>query len=114
MSRERLPNRHQCEQFELRHGNIVYGIGVGFYFDGANPRGRIGEIFIDAGKSGNDLRTTSHDLAIAVSKLLQKGETVEGLRSSFARSETGEPAGIIGAVLDHLALYDLDAKVAAE
>lgn len=102
MTREQLPNRRQIEHFEIEAGNFSYTVGVGRY-----PGGRVGEIFIDAGKAGTDLRTTSHDLAVAVSKLLQLGETVEGLRHCFARTEDGSPAGIIATLLDDLALRNV-------
>lgn len=107
MSRTALPNRRQIEHFDVAFGNLTYTVGVGRH------KGRVSEIFLDAGKSGTDLRTTSHDLAVAVSKLLQMGETVESLRHCFARSEDGAPAGIVCMLLDDLASRE-NIKEAAE
>ena len=97
--RELLPARRASEQFELQLGPHVYQIGIGRY-----PDFRVGEIFIDAGKAGTDLRTTAHDLAVAISLALQHGAKLEDMRRTFARDDTGMPCGIAAAILDALSL----------
>ncbi len=107
MAREALPPRRFVEHFDAIHAGHSYQIGVGYYQDG-----RVGEIFIDAGKAGTDLRTTAHDLAVAVSIALQHGATIAEMRKTFARNDQDEPEGIMAVVLDYLALRDI--KHAAE
>lgn len=104
MTREILPNRRFIEHFDLAHGNHTYQIGIGYYKDG-----RPAEIFIDAGKAGTDLRTTAHDLAVAVSIALQHGATIEEMRHTFARDDEGNPSGIAASILDRLCLQLLAA-----
>lgn len=112
MTREVLPNGRCIEHFDLQHGNHIYQVGVGYR--GRYPDGKPKEIFIDAGKAGTDLRTTVHDLAVAVSIALQHGATIEEMRHTFARDDQNNPAGIMALLLDHLMLHDLAGKVAAE
>lgn len=100
--RELLPARRMSEVFEIQLNNHEYQIGIGYYNDL-----RPGEIFIDAGKAGTDLRTTAHDLAVALSIALQHGAKIEDMRHTFARDESGEPQGIAAAVLDTLMLRDV-------
>lgn len=99
MTREALPNRRRIEHFDLVCNGILYTVGVGLY-----PDGRVGEIFLDSGKAGTDLRRNTHDMAAAVSIALQHGATVEEMSHTFSQANENdlEPGGILGAVLNRL------------
>ena len=49
--RRTLPQRRAAETFDLRFWNQPFTVTVGFYADGTP-----GEVFIDGGKTGNDIR----------------------------------------------------------
>ena len=97
MTRERLPNRRNAERFEFTAGNVHYTAQIGRY-----PDGRIGEVFLNAGKIGTELHVTARDSAIAVSFALQHGATAEEIRSAFTRRPDGSPEGPLGALCDLL------------
>ena len=46
-----LPQRRAAETFDLRFWNQPFTVTVGFY-----PDGTPGEVFIDGGKTGKDIR----------------------------------------------------------
>jgi hypothetical protein len=97
-ARERLPARRLTERFELRHGNQVYTVGVGYYADG-----RPGEVFLSCGKSGSDVDTAVKDSAIALSLALQHGCKLDAVAKSFLHDAAGRPEGVLGAVAKRLA-----------
>jgi hypothetical protein len=50
MSRQRPPNRRQCETFEFTHAGLDFTLCAGFY-----PDGRIAEIFLSSRKPGSPI-----------------------------------------------------------
>ena len=97
MIRRTLPQRRAAETFNLRFWNQLSTVTIGFYADGTP-----GEVFIDGGKSGQDVQSTARDAAVVLSLALQHGATIETIRLAVTRSNSGEAASILGAVADHL------------
>ena len=56
MTRRLLPQRRSAETFHLRFWNQPVSVTVGYY-----PDGTPGEIFVDAGKSGQDVQSAARD-----------------------------------------------------
>ena len=99
MSREPLPLRRASETFELAFGGLAlpHTITIGFYDDG-----RIGEIFINGGKSGEVVEAIARDSAVVLSMALQHGVPIETIAHAITRNSQGEPQTIIGAIIDVL------------
>ena len=98
MSRELLPNRRRAQRLEYQVGKILYTAGLGYY-----PDGRLGEVFLNAGKIGAESDVIARDSAIAVSFALQHGCPVEVIRPAFTRDALGRPEGPLGILFDILA-----------
>lgn len=96
--RERLPNRRGGETFPFLHKGIRYEATIGAY-----RHGKIGEIFIRAGKSGSDLTAVMLELAVCVSFALQHGATIEQLLAAMPKEADGTPEGALGTLLKILA-----------
>jgi hypothetical protein len=97
MIRRALPQRRASESFGLRFWNQNVTVTVGFYPDGA-----VGEVFIDGGKTGQDIQSTARDAAVVLSLALQHGTPIETIRHAVTRSGSGEAASILGAIVDAL------------
>jgi hypothetical protein len=95
--RQVLPQRRRAETFTVIHWNQPFVVTVGFYADGTP-----GEVFIDAGKTGQDIRSTARDAAVVLSLALQHGTPIGVIRHAVTRSGSGEAASILGAVVDVL------------
>jgi len=97
--RRPLPMRRRCETFELPFGGLTKGhvVTVGFY-----PDGLPGELFINGGKSGEQVEAIARDGAILISMCLQFGVPLETIRNAITRTGGGEPLSIVGAVVDRL------------
>lgn len=95
--RQVLPQRRAAETFDLRFWNQNFTITIGRYPDGA-----VGEVFIDGGKTGQDLQSTARDAAVVLSLAMQHGTPIETIRHAVTRSGAGEAASILGAVVDAL------------
>ena len=67
---------------------------------GYRANGEIGETFIQAHKQSTPLEAAARDAAVLVSLALQYGAPVAQLREGVTRDARGEPASIVGAVLD--------------
>ena len=63
-----LPQRRAAETFDLRFWNQPFTVTVGFYADGTP-----GEVFIDGGKTGNDIQSIARDAGVLLSLALQHG-----------------------------------------
>ena len=92
-----LPRRRAAETFNLRFWNQSFTVTVGFYADGAP-----GEVFIDGGKTGQDIQSTARDAAVVLSLALQHGTPIETIRHAVTRGASEEPASILGAVVDSI------------
>jgi hypothetical protein len=97
--REALPNRRYCETFDVEFGgfNRNHTITAGYY-----PDGRIGEVFINGGKSGEQVESIARDGAVLLSLALQYGTPMETIAKTLTRDSSGVPGTIVGAVVDAL------------
>lgn len=97
--REPLPLRRASETFELKFGGLAmpHTITIGYYDDG-----RIGELFINGGKSGEVVEAIARDSAVIVSMALQHGVPIETIAHAITRDSQGAPQTIVGAVIDIL------------
>ena len=84
MIRRTLPQRRAAETFNLRFWNQPFTVTVGFYADGTP-----GEVFIDGGKTGQDIQSTARDAAVVLSLALQHGTPIETIRHAVTRSGSG-------------------------
>jgi ribonucleoside-diphosphate reductase alpha chain len=98
MSRERLPNRHQCETVGFEHGGMKYTASIARYGDG-----RLAEIFISNHKSGSDSDAAAKDSAVVCSIALQHNVPVETIQRALLRDARGNPSSPLGAALDLIA-----------
>ena len=85
--REDLPNRRAGYNQKVRVGGQKLFLRTGQYMDG-----RLGEIFLDAAKTGTALRSMLNAFAISVSLGLQHGVPLEKFVSAF-RNFRFEPSG---------------------
>ena len=104
MIRRPLPQRQSAETFNLRFWNQSFSVTIGFY-----PDGTPGEVFIDGGKTGQDIQSTARDAAVVLSLALQHGTPIETIRHAVTRSGSGEAASILGATVDRLATVSVGA-----
>ena len=95
--RQTLPQRRAAETFDLRFWNQSFTVTIGFYDDGTP-----GEVFIDGGKTGQDVQSTARDAAVVLSLALQHGTPIETIRHAVTRGASEEPASILGAIVDAL------------
>jgi hypothetical protein len=101
-----LPQRRAAETFDLRFWNQLFTVTVGFYADGAP-----GEVFIDGGKSGQDIQSIARDAAVVLSLALQHGTPIETIRHAVTRGASEEPASILGAVVDSITTKSFSGSV---
>ena len=97
MIRRKLPQRRACETFTVRFWNQAFAVSFGFY-----PEGTVGEVFIDGGKTGQDVQSTARDAAVVLSLALQHGTPIETIRRAVTRNGNGTPSSIVGVVADRL------------
>ena len=99
MPRERLPNRRQAETVDLWDDGRRYHLTVGEYNDG-----RAGEVFLHGAKPSSDTDLLCDDIGVLISRLLQHGDDPASLAAGIGRLGNGDPASIIGAIADVLAV----------
>lgn len=94
-----LPMRRRCETFEIDFGGLKnsHVITVGYYNDG-----RPGEVFINGGKSGEQVEAIARDGAVLLSMALQHGVALDTIRHAITRDGQDAPQSIVGVVVDHL------------
>ena len=97
MTRRILPQRRAAETFDLRFWNQNFTITIARYSDGV-----IGEVFIDGGKTGQDIQNTARDAAVVLSLAMQHGTPIETIRHAITRDSSGAAASILGAIVDAL------------
>jgi hypothetical protein len=97
--RRTLPQRRSCETFEIAFGGLArsHTVTLGYYDDGT-----VGEVFINGGKSGEQVEAIARDGAVLLSLALQYGAEIENIRSAITRDEQGAPSSVVGAVIDQL------------
>jgi hypothetical protein len=103
MTREMLPQRRKSITFTLDWGGLKapHLITVGHYDDG-----RIGEVFIGGGKSGELVEAIARDGAILLSIALQNGANLSDFSHAITRDSRNAPQTIVGAVIDALMSSD--------
>lgn len=95
-NRRILPARRRAETFEVaaaRNSTVT----VGYYDDGT-----IGELFINAGKSGEAIADLLRDAAVVTSLAWQYGCPINTIRHAITRDMHGAPSSMFGVVLDQL------------
>ena len=97
--RRPLPMRRRCETFNIEFCGLSkhHTVTVGFYADGTP-----GEVFIDGGKSGEQVSAIARDGAILLSMCLQHGVDLQTIVHAVTRDARGEPSSIVGAVVERL------------
>lgn len=98
MPRLRLPPRRLCESFTFELDGLRFTASVGRF-----PDGRIGELFLNNHKSGNQSDTNARDAAIILSFALQHGADIEEIRKALCRNSAGRALGPVARALDILA-----------
>ena len=96
--RERLPARRGSENFSFELDGLRFTATVSRFADG-----RIGELFLNNHKAGNQVDTNARDAAILLSFALQHGADLDEIRRALCRDSQGRALGPIGAALDLLA-----------
>jgi hypothetical protein len=94
----------------MRFGNRnrTFHVTCGYYhYEGQH---KLGEIFINGGKTGQEDEALSRDGAVLISLALQHGVGLDVLRNSITRDQDGSPSTIIGAVLDELCSRELGSR----
>lgn len=97
-NRHTLQTRRAHELIDFEFRNLSYVLGVGRY-----PDGELAEIFIDCAKASTDAANDARDGAVCLSLALQHGTPANAIRAAVTRDENGNPAGVVGCVLDLLA-----------
>jgi len=97
-ARTRLPNRRASESFTFEVYGLRFTATVSRLADG-----RIGELFLNNHKAGNQSDTNARDAAIILSFALQHGADINEIRRALCRDSQGRALGPVGAALDLLA-----------
>ena len=97
--RHALPMRRNCETFEIDFGGLKksHVITVGYYSDDAP-----GEVFINGGKSGEQVEAIARDGAVLLSLALQHGVALDTIKHALTRDSQDQPQSIVGVVVDKL------------
>ena len=96
MTRSRLPERRQCERFDMTRGQIGYAVTVGF--DEGQPR----EVFVSTHRNTGEMTALARDAAILASLALQYGCPLDVMQAALTREHDGSAAGLAGAVIDQI------------
>lgn len=96
--REKLPDRRYSESFSFELNGLHFTATVSRFADG-----RVGELFLNNHKFGNQSDTNARDAAILLSFALQHGADVNAIRRALCRDSAGRPLSPIGKALDLLA-----------
>lgn len=97
-TRNRLPNRRAAEVVKFRCWSMPFHATLGYY-----PDGKLGEVFLSAGKLTLDADIMSKEAAIALSFALQYGAPIEEIRNAMPRADDGSAQGPIGTLMDIIA-----------
>jgi hypothetical protein len=99
MTRIRPSNRRLGETLAVEFAQLRYAVTVGYLSDHKSPI----EIFVSAEKTASAIEPLARDAAILMSFAMQFGASVADLRAAVSRGDRGEPASLVGAVLDAVA-----------
>jgi hypothetical protein len=96
--RERLPQRRECEGFDVEALGMHFHATVGRF-----PDGRVAEIVLTNHKAGSQAGIMASDSAVLCSIALQFGVPLDVIRHALMRDSMGKPSGPLGVVLDLVA-----------
>jgi hypothetical protein len=96
--RRRLSNRRISENFTFAVDGLRFTATISRF-----PDGRIGELFLNNHKSGNQSDTNARDCAIILSFALQYGADIDEIRKALCRNSEGRALGPVGTALDRIA-----------
>jgi hypothetical protein len=99
--RRRLCNRRASESFTFEVSGLRFTATVSRF-----PDGRIGELFLNNHKFGNQSDTNARDAAMLLSFALQFGADINEIRKALCRDGQGRALGPLGAALDLIAGQD--------
>ena len=91
-----LPVRRAHDTVALEFWSKTWTIGLGR----AAPGTHIQEVFVNCGRSGEQLEILARDSAVLLSIALQHGVPLETMRHAITRNPDGSPMGPVGAILD--------------
>jgi len=94
-ARKRLSDRRANESFTFELHGLRFTATVSRFDDG-----RIGELFLNNHKFGNQSDTNARDAAILLSFALQHGADAEAIRRALCRDSQGRALGPIAQALD--------------
>jgi hypothetical protein len=103
--RRRLENRRRSENLTFELDGLRFTATISRFADG-----RIGELFLNNHKAGNQSDTNARDAAIILSFAAQHGADIETIRKALCRDSQGRALGPDGAVLDILAADEAKRK----
>lgn len=103
MSRLAFPSRRAAETFEVFHAGQKYFVSIGRYPGRHDPEGPIGEVFVQAKRTSSEIEAVGRDTAIMISRQMQAGASVNDIRHSLTRDESGQAASLVGTILDTIA-----------
>ena len=89
--RNRIPNRRNCETFQIEVAGLKYACTISRSSDG-----RCCELFLNNHKSNSSADNTARDAAIIASIALQHGADVEELRRGLSRDSHGRAMSPVG------------------
>lgn len=96
-SRSRLPNRRESTTLDLPWGRERYHITYSMH-----PPNAPLEVFISGPRAGTDLYAICNTASVVISIALQHGVPLKVLANAVLRDDEGNPADIVGAVIDSL------------
>ena len=96
--RQRLPNRRRSENFTFELDGLRFTATIGRY-----ANGRMGELFLNNHKAGNQSDTNARDAAIILSFEIQHGADPNEIGKALCRDGDGRALGPVCAALDILA-----------
>ena len=97
VTRQRLPIVACAKASHLSLAGLRFTASVGRF-----PDGRIGELFLNNHKSGNQSDTNARDAAIILSFAIQYGADINEIRKALCRDNAGHALGPVGEALDRL------------
>jgi hypothetical protein len=98
MTRQTLPQRRPHEVFDFYHWDRKFIAGIGR----AYPDGPVREVWINTGRSGEQMETLARDSAVLLSLALQYDVPLEAIRKAMMRDMDGSASGPMGALVDRL------------
>jgi hypothetical protein len=98
LARNRLPQRHEAETFDLQADGQRYCATVGRFDDGL-----LAEIFISNSKAGSHADCSARDASVVASIALQYGVPLDVIRKALMRDARGAACGPLAVALDMVA-----------